>query len=177
VGTGCPTTGVAVPPDRAQRTYPIGIKETGMLAERMLPRALERLATINAGSPLREAADLMSRPRTDFVVVCDDDGAMVGVLTKTDIVRHVRHCVGEGCAAARADTIMTRDVVACRPGDVLHDVWTMMKERGLRCIPVLDQGRKPIGIIHGLDALQSLLSEVEYEETLLRDYVMDVGYR
>jgi len=148
-----------------------------MLAEVVLPRALERLATVNAGSPVREAADLMSRSRTDLVVVCDDDGGMVGVLTKTDIVRHVGRCGAEGCATARADTIMTRDVVACRTGDVLHDVWTMMKERGVRCVPVVDQCRKPIGIIHALDALQSLMSEVEYEETLLRDYVMDVGYQ
>ncbi len=57
-----------------------------MLVEQMLPRARERLATINAGAPVKEAADLMSKPHTDLVVVCDQDGGMVGVLTKTDIV-------------------------------------------------------------------------------------------
>jgi CBS domain-containing protein len=57
-----------------------------MLAEQMLPRARERLATIDAAAPVKEAADLMSKPHTDLVVVCDPDGGMVGVLTKTDIV-------------------------------------------------------------------------------------------
>jgi hypothetical protein len=48
--------------------------------------------------------------------------------------------------------------------------------RGLQRIPVLDGNRKPVGIIYARDALQCLLGEVEGEETLLRDYVMNVGY-
>ncbi|MGI8570733.1 MAG: CBS domain-containing protein [Methylocella sp.] len=88
----------------------------------MLPRARERLATIGAGAFVRDAADLMSEPHTDLVVVCDDDGGMVGVVTKTDIVGQIRQCSGGGCTA-RVDTIMTRDVISCRPSESLHDVW------------------------------------------------------
>jgi len=147
-----------------------------MFAEQMLPRARERLATVNAAAPVKEAADLMSKPHNDLVVVCSHDGGMVGVLTKTDIVGQIRHCVGGGCTA-RVDTIMTRDVISCRPGDVLHDVWSVMKERGLQRIPVVDQGGKPIGIIYARDALQHLLGALENDEALLRDYVMNVGYQ
>jgi CBS domain-containing protein len=147
-----------------------------MFAEQMLPKARERLATVNAAAPVRDAADLMSKPHTDLVVVCDRDGGMVGVLTKTDIVRQIGQCVGGGCTA-RVDTIMTRDVVSCRPGDALHDVWSVMKSRDLQRIPVVDQGGKPAGIIYARDALQSLLGESENDEALLRDYVMNVGYQ
>ena len=147
-----------------------------MLAEQMLPKACERLATINAGAPVKEAADLMSKPHTDLVVVCDQDGGMVGVLTKTDIVGQIRLCSGGGCVA-RVDTIMTRDVISCRPGDALHDVWSVMRARSLQRIPIVDQGGKPIGIIYARDALQNLLGVVESDEALLRDYVMDVGYQ
>jgi CBS domain-containing protein len=48
-----------------------------------LPRALERLALIEAEAPVRDAAALMSKPHTDLIVVCNH-GDMVGVLTKTD---------------------------------------------------------------------------------------------
>ncbi len=147
-----------------------------MLAEQMLPRARERLATIGAGAPVRDAADLMSKPHTDLVVVCDHGGGMVGVLTKTDIVGQIRQCSGGGCTA-RVDTIMTRDVISCRPGESLQDIWSVMKGRGLQRIPIVDQGGKPIGIIYARDALQSLLGDVENDEALLRDYVMDVGYQ
>ena len=147
-----------------------------MFAEQMLHRARERLATIGAGSPVREAADLMSRPHTDLVVVCDDDGGVVGVVTKTDIVGQIRQCGGSGCMA-RVDTIMTCAVISCHPGEALHDIWEVMKERGLQRVPLVDHGGKPIGIIYARDALQHLLDESENDEVLLRDYVMGIGYQ
>jgi CBS domain-containing protein len=147
-----------------------------MLTEHILPKARERLATIGAAALVREAAELMSRPHTDLLVVCGEDGAMVGVLTKTDIVGRIGRCAGGACTA-RVDTIMTREVLSCRPADPLHGVWSAMRERGLQRVPILGQGGRPLGILYARDALQSLLAEVEDEEALLRDYVMNVGYR
>jgi CBS domain-containing protein len=67
-----------------------------MIVNNILPRALERLAVIEAGVPVREAAALMSKPHTDLIVVCDH-GDMVGVLTKTDIVGQNSRCMSSGC--------------------------------------------------------------------------------
>ncbi len=147
-----------------------------MSAAQMLPRARERLATVNAAAPVKETADLMAKPHTDLVVVCGQDGSMVGVLTNTDIVREIRQCTGSGCTA-QVDTIKTRDVISCGPDEPLQEVWSMMKNRGLQRIPIVDENRRPIGIIYARDALQCLLGEVENDEALLRDYVMDVGYQ
>ena len=71
---------------------------------------------------------------------------------------------------------MTRTVILCHPTDPLHDIWLIMKERGLKNIPVVDQDSRPIGVLNARDALEVLLEEAEYEEGLLRDYVMCVGY-
>ena len=109
-----------------------------MIVKNILPRALERLAVIEAEAPVREAAALMSKPHTDLIVVCDH-GDMVGVLTKTDIVGQIGRCVGAGCMA-RVDSIMTRDVTYCRTHEVLLDVWSVMRERGLQRVPILDEG-------------------------------------
>lgn len=147
-----------------------------MLAERMLPRARERLVTISGSASVKDTAALMAKPHTDLVVVCGQDGEMAGVLTKTDIVGQITQCIGSGCTA-RVDTIVTRDVASCQPGEPLQDIWSMMKARGLQRIPVVDQVGKPVGIIYARDALQALLGEVESDETLLRDYVMNVGYQ
>ena len=147
-----------------------------MFAKQMLPRARERLAMISGMASVKDAAALMSKPHTDLVVVCGQDGSMVGVLTKTDIVGQIRQCIGSGCTA-RVDTIMTREVVSCQPNESLEDIWSIMKSRGLQRIPILDENRKPIGIIYARDALQCLLSGMEHDEALLRDYVMDVGYQ
>ena len=147
-----------------------------MFVEQILPRARERLATIDAEAPVREAADLMARPHTDLVVVCDQGGRMVGVLTKTDIVGQIRQCSGCSCTA-RVETIMTRSVIPCGPGEALQAIWSVIKKHGVQRVPVVGQDGRPIGVIYARDALQVLLGEVEDEESLLRDYVMNIGYR
>ena len=146
-----------------------------MIVKAILPRALERLAVIEAEAPVKEAAALMSWPHTDLIVVCDH-GDMVGVLTKTDIVGQIGRCMGAGCTA-RVDSIMTRDVTYCRAHEMLLDVWSVMRKRGLQRVPILGEGRRPIGIIYAREALQALLSEAENEDELLRDYISGVGYR
>ncbi len=147
-----------------------------MFAEQILSQAKKRLTVIDAAAPVRDAAELMARPHVDLVVVCDPEGRMAGVLTKTDIVGQIGQCSGCACAA-RVDAIMTRGVVACRPRDALQAVWSLMKQRGVQRVPVLDPDRRPLGVIYARDALQMLLSDVEDEEALLRDYVMNIGYR
>lgn len=146
-----------------------------MFVKDILPGALERLAVIESEAPVREAAALMSKPHTDLIVVCDH-GDMVGVLTKTDIVGQIGRCTGSSCIA-RVDSIMTRDVTYCRTHEKLLDVWSAMRERGLQRVPIVDEVRRPLGIIYAREALQALLSESENEDKLLREYISGVGYR
>lgn len=147
-----------------------------MFAEQMLPRSCERLATIKAAAPVKAAADLMSMPHTDLLVVCGDNCGKVGVLPRTDVVGQIGQCVGSGCTS-KVDTIMTREVASCRRNESLEDIWSMMKSRGLQRIPILDETAKPVGIIYARDVLQCLLSGAKSDEALLRDCVMGVGYQ
>lgn len=146
-----------------------------MLIDRLLPEARTQLVTVAHDAPLMEAAKLL-RTGTDLVVVCDVSGVLCGVITKTDVVGQMSHCQGASCTAP-ASTVMTRDVVLCRPSDWLSDVWTAMKERRLKNVPIMGDDSRPVGVLTARQALQMLLNEVESEETLLRDYVMNVGYR
>ena len=146
-----------------------------MLVERVLPIALQRLITIRDDALLTEAAKLLSGTHTSLVVVCNPDGVMVGVITKTDVVRQIAHCEG-GLLHDAAATVMTRDVTYCHPSDVLQDVLSIMKERGFVHIPIVDQDSRPAGVLNVRDALQVLLEEVEYDRSFIRDYVMGIGY-
>jgi CBS domain-containing protein len=146
-----------------------------MLVERVLPIAVKRLNMIQAGALLPDAAKLLCDTHRSLLVVCNPDGVMVGVITKTDIVRQIANCEGGRCTTA-AETVMTRDVTYCHPNDSLHDVLSKMKERGFVHVPIVDQGFKPLGVINARDALQVLLGDVEYDVSFLRDYVMGIGY-
>lgn len=41
---------------------------------------------------------------------------------------------------------------------------------------VVDEDSRPMGVLHARDILQVLLEESEDEESMLRDYVMGIGY-
>jgi CBS domain-containing protein len=146
-----------------------------MRIEKTLPAASKRLVVIREDAPLTDAAKLLLEGDTDLLVVCDADKQMAGVISKTDVVRQISN-FRQGERPASASTVMTRAVVSCRPNDLLHHVWSLMKERKLKDVPILDQDSRPIGVLNARDLLEALLEEVEHEETLLRDYVMNVGH-
>ena len=122
-----------------------------MFVRGMMVLARERLVVLAEGAPLIDAAKLFNEMDTDIVVVCAPDGRLAGVVTKTDVVLQIGRCGGSVCKT-RVSSVMTHDV------------------------PVVDDESRPIGVLNARDALQALLGEVENEESLLRDYVMTVGY-
>jgi CBS domain-containing protein len=142
----------------------------------ILSIARERLVTIQAGALLVEAAKLLCGTHRALLVVCNDEGTMTGVITKTDIVRQVARCRGI-LSDVRIVDVMTAAVTYCKLGDSLHDILALMHLRDFVHIPIIDQEFRPCGIVNARDALQALLGEVEDEEALLRAYVGGIGYR
>ncbi len=152
-------------------------KGLGILrVEQILDKARARLVTIAVNEPLTKAAELLFEPARPMAIVCSPEGSLVGVITRTDIVRQIRHCQGCACTTACSD-IMTTTVIYCHATDNLEDVWTTMANKGLHNMPVINQERKPIGLLLASDVLEARLASVAYEEDLLRDYVMCVGFR
>lgn len=146
-----------------------------MFVEGLLPSAREKLVTISETARLIEAARLLTSG-TDLVIVCDGTGVLQGVVTKTDVVRQISVCQGATCMCP-ASTVMTRDVVLCRGADRLRDVANLMKERGLKTLPVVDLDNRPMGVLTARDVLRALLGDAEFEEAQLVDYIKGVGYR
>lgn len=146
-----------------------------MFVESLMQKARERLVTIADGTRLIEAARLLP-PGTNLVIVCDPVGRMAGVVTRTDIVSQISFCDEASCVAD-IPLAVTRDVVSCRTEDELKDVWRRITETGFRNIPVKCEDDRPLGIVTAQDVFRTLLDEAEYDQAMLRDYVMGVGYR
>lgn len=146
-----------------------------MFVEQLLTEARERLVTLDDRATLIEAAKLLEGS-TELVMVCNSTGTLSGVITKTDVVKQISRCHGASCMTAAA-LVMTRELVLCKPDDLLHDVWARMEGRGLKNVPVVDDNSQPLGLLHARDILEQLLNASESEESLLRDYVMGIGYR
>jgi CBS domain-containing protein len=146
-----------------------------VLVKHILLAAQKRLAVLSCESSLFDAAQILMNPNTPLAVVCDRDGIALGVISPSHVVK-VLGTAGIDAMGFNARAIMTEPMLACHVDQPLQQIWAVMSSRTLPCAPILDSDGRPQGVLHARDVAIALLDEVNYEEGLLRDYVMGVGY-
>jgi len=146
-----------------------------ILVKHILEAAQKRLVVLSQEASLFDAARILANRDTPLVVVCDSDGIAVGVISSSHVVK-VLATAGVDALSFNAGAIMTKPVLSCHVDETLQQVWAVMNSRTLPCAPILDDDGRAQGIVHARDVAIALLDEVNYEELLLRDYVMGVGY-
>lgn len=171
---------LVVPPSESVETPPLAAAEARAAAPLRVSGieavARSRLLTVNADTPLVEVAALLSNAQISVVAVCDADGAPVGIITETILVRRI----GLGQAdffGTRAAAVMSREFATCAPDDLLSDVLAMMHARGLIHVLLVAGDNTLLGILNARDGLRALLAAGNHEEALLRNYVTGVGYQ
>lgn len=138
--------------------------------------ARTRLVMVGVDALLAEVAALLSSSQISLVVVCNQAGAAAGVITETILVRQLGYGKADIFATCAGD-VMVHDFTVCQANNSLPEVLTMMHQRGLIHVPVVDDNNLPIGVVNARDGLRALLAQGHYEEALLRNYVMGVGYQ
>jgi CBS domain-containing protein len=146
-----------------------------ILVKHILEAAQKRLVVLSQEASLFDAARILANRDTPLVVVCDSDGIAVGVISSSHVIK-VLATAGVDALGFNAGAIMTKPVLSCHVDETLQQVWAVMNSRTLPCAPILDHDGRAQGVLHARDVAIALLEEVNYEEILLRDYVMGVGY-
>jgi CBS domain-containing protein len=133
-----------------------------------------RLKVLGEQSSVRAAADAFADRRLGLVIVCDGGERTTGVLSKSDLVRHLARA---GRVEALVTEVMTRSIVSANPDDDLRATWQFMAGRRLQNLPLLDAVGRPVGTLDSRDALQAILRLEEDQEHALVNYIAGVGYR
>jgi CBS domain-containing protein len=114
------------------------------MAQRVRDLMTTDLVTMMPDDTILDAAKKMRDGDVGVVLVCDDGGALQGMVTDRDIV--VR-ALAEGMdSSASLRGIASTDIEAVGPDDDLGDVTTRMRQRAIRRVPVCE-GERPIGIL------------------------------
>ena len=142
----------------------------------ILEAARKRLAVLNREASLFDAARILADRDTPLVVVCESDGTAVGVISTSHVVNALA-TAGADALGFNAGAIMTKPLLSCHVEETLQQIWAVMNSRTLPCCPLLDNDGRAQGVVHARDVAIALLDEVNYEELLLRNYVMGVGYQ
>ena len=123
---------------------------------------------------LNEAARIMWE--TDVgcvpVVAGDETRHVVGIVTDRDICM-AAYTQGRALHEIPVSTVMTRNVVACRPDDTIGRVEERMGENQTRRLPVLDDGGQLLGMISLTDIAREAALERRKKTRQVSD--ADVG--
>jgi CBS domain-containing protein len=122
-----------------------------MNVERVMKPDVKSCST---GDNLNRAAQLMWENACGCIPVTDHSSKIVGMLTDRDICM-AAYTQGRPLDSIAAETSMARKVVTCRVDDDVTTAIHLMRETGVRRLPVVDEH----GSLRGIVSLDDLAGE------------------
>lgn len=128
------------------------------------------IVTIEPGTSLAEAVQLLAAKRIGSALVLGADRRLIGIISERDVVRAL---AAEGAAALDqpVSRTMTRKVETCTEGETICSIMERMTAGKFRHLPVVDQGRI-VGIVSIGDVVKHRLHEMERDLAAMRDYIL-----
>jgi CBS domain-containing protein len=136
------------------------------------------VSTLRPDDKVEQAADVLAAKDVGSLPVVDDDGKLLGILRDDDLIAsesrvHVptfinflglgmafpgemKHLERElkKIAGATVRDVMQTDQPAVTPDATLEDVATIMHDRGVNSVPVVDTDNKVVGIVARADVVR-----------------------
>ena len=125
------------------------------------------VVAVPAEATLESVARAMDERGVGSVLVTDDESRAVGIITDRDLSGWAVTAAGRSERGASAFELMSHPVVSVAPEVPLEHVVGLMRERGIRRIPVLDDG-VAVGIVSLDDVLAALARELSNVVTSAR---------
>jgi CBS domain-containing protein len=138
--------------------------------------------TVTRELPVTDAAHIMSEKRVGALPVLDEDGKLVGLVTESDLIMQdakvhfptYLHLLGgfifypgsterfetdlKKAVGATVEDVMTAEPVTVSPDATVEDVATLLVEREVSRLPVMD-GERLVGIISKSDIVRAIAAE------------------
>ncbi len=110
----------------------------------------DRIPLVASGTALTEAVMVLSKKRFGCVGVTDADGRLCGIVTEGDLARNLARPLAE----LLVDDIMTRTPKTIKASALATSAAALLNEMGITALIVIDDERRPTGIVHFHDFLR-----------------------
>jgi CBS domain-containing protein len=127
------------------------------------------VATVPPGISVAGLLEDLDRHNVGAMVVSDEAGTVVGIVSERDVVRKL-HERGAELLHAPVSEIMTTSVVTCEPAETVDSLASIMTERRIRHMPVVSDGRL-VGIVSIGDVVKSRIQQLESDREQLESYI------
>lgn len=111
-----------------------------LINELLEHKASSEVDTVAPDTTLLELAALLSDKSIESVIVADDIGKMMGIITEKDLVRTLGKMYQQ-IPKLFARDIMTTNIITCSPSDNISETLDQMKALNIRHMPVVDGGK------------------------------------
>jgi CBS domain-containing protein len=145
------------------------------------------VVVVSPRMPLKDVARVLVNRHFSGVPVVDDDGKVLGVLSEADILAKERgpgsassifgralelETWGEKHDARVAGDAMTAPAVTIGPQKSVSDAATLMLDRAVNRLPVVDADEKLVGIVTRADLVRAFVRDDSVIEREIRDDVL-----
>ncbi|MBK9051421.1 MAG: CBS domain-containing protein [Chloroflexi bacterium] len=110
-----------------------------MKVQRILATKAQGVITITPEKTLKDAAALLTQHTIGAVVVVNEAGKVVGILSERDIIRTITH--HEQPLSQTVNEVMTKRVITGTPEDDIYSVAHVMTENRFRHLPIMEDGQ------------------------------------
>ncbi len=114
-----------------------------IISELLSQKASNEIMTISADADLMDVARMLESHNIGALIVQEEGGdadVILGVISERDIVRRFVAAPAT-VTRLRVRDVMSRDVIGCDASDDLVDTLDTMNKRGIRHVPVFDEGQ------------------------------------
>ena len=121
------------------------------------------VVSVDADEKLQRVKDIFSHIRFHHLLVVEK-GRLFGVISDRDLFKALSPYVDSVAATThdlallnkRAHQIMSRDVISLPETAAVVDALEIFNTHNISCIPIIDEDRKPLGILTWRDIIKAL---------------------
>ncbi|HET9440928.1 MAG TPA: CBS domain-containing protein [Longimicrobiales bacterium] len=125
------------------------------------------VVTVEPDRPIQDALRMLVEHNIGAMVVFE--GGLQGIISERDVLRFAATDL-KRLESAHVRDLMTRDVITATPETDIQHVMDIMTERGIRHLPVLNEGSL-CGMISIRDVVNAVRQNVENENQHLHAYI------
>ena len=141
-----------------------------MKIEAVLATTYAEVVTVRPDQSLRDAAELLARYDIGVLIVVDERGKLLGIISERDIVREAART--ETVLAQPVRRVMTEKLITASPQDDVEPCLRTMIGMHFRHVPIVDQ-QELVGVISIGDVLKAQLNMSRGEVDTLQTQIIE----
>jgi CBS domain-containing protein len=126
--------------------------------------------TITGDKTIKDAMELLSKHKIGSVVVVNQGGDPIGILTERDMF-HLCYRHDTEMKSLKVADHMTTDLLVGVPEDDIDYIAGVITNKRVRHIPIIDENRKLCGLISIGDIVKAKMKQAEIHVRYLTEYI------